>query len=156
LRGATRRSNPSGGGCAFRALVGKPPHHRRAPLRPHFVASYPPQRGASPPQRPPQYPTACPGAPPALLTAASRKAAWPKTPDGLLPRVSCATGATAQRQAAIAACPPDRGWFCWSTDYTDYEEDAHLNLCNLRNLWTVRIDHAIQKFLWFPKLSAPR
>jgi hypothetical protein len=47
--------------------------------------------------------------------------------------------------------PPDRGWFCWSTDYTDYadyadyEKEAHLNLCNLRNLWTVRIDHAIMQ-----------
>jgi hypothetical protein len=39
-----------------------------------------PSTGGQPPVTPPQYPTACPGAPPALLTAASRFAAWLKTP----------------------------------------------------------------------------
>jgi hypothetical protein len=71
-----------GGGRAFRAFAGKPPHHCRAPLRPHFVASYPPLIGAS-----------------------------PLNPSGLLPRVPARHRRTGQRQAAerlvpqTVACP---------------------------------------------------
>jgi hypothetical protein len=59
-------------------LVGKPPHHLCAPLRSKAFRLF-----RYPPQRPLRPPTACPGAPPALLTAASRYAACPPIRAGL-------------------------------------------------------------------------
>jgi hypothetical protein len=129
------------GGRTFLALGGKPPHHSRAPLRPHFVASYPPPRGFAPKTQ--RHPPACPGAPPARRTAASRYAACPpnrglsylpfrakqaavkrqakrldavlcypphprKALDGLIPRVSCATGASRTAASRYRGLSPKR------------------------------------------------
>jgi hypothetical protein len=157
LRGAPRRSNPSGGGRAFRAFAGKPPHHRRAPLRPHFVASYPPPppRGFAP--KPQRHPTACPGAPPAHRTAASRYAACPPI-RGLsyLPfKVKQAAKRQAKRLDAVLCYPPECGLeFAANTQAPAPCAEPSLraamrrsnraslpllhNLCNQCNLWTNR------------------